>query len=122
MANSNATGRLIHHGTLSRSSPTRVCMITHSAYEGDYRVMRYAETLVQRGDVVEVLALRRTPETPKEETINGVRVIRIQDRFQKNAQTKLQYLVPLMRFLFLASGEPGTAVSFARSLPPGIRS
>jgi glycosyltransferase involved in cell wall biosynthesis len=105
MANSNATGRLIDHRTLSRYSPTRVCMITHSAYEGDYRVMRYAETLVERGDVVEVLALRRTPETPKEETINGVRVLRIQDRFQKSAQTKLQYLVPLMRFLFLASWE-----------------
>ena len=29
-------------------------MITHSFYESDNRVIRYAETLVQRGDVVEL--------------------------------------------------------------------
>ena len=38
-------------------------MITHSFYESDNRVIRYAETLAQRGDSVEVFALRRSPET-----------------------------------------------------------
>lgn len=80
----------------------RVCMITHSVYEDDYRVLRYAEALVQRGDSVEVFSLRRRPEIPKEEVINGVIVHRIQDRFRKNAQTKTQLLLPLLRFLFVS--------------------
>ena len=88
---------------LSRSTPgpngRRVCMITHSFYESDNRVIRYAETLAQRGDAVEVLALRRSPELPGEEVIAGVKVIRIQDRFGKNAQAKsADYLWPLLRF------------------------
>ena len=78
-------------------------MITHSFYESDNRVIRYAETLVQRGDVVEVLALRRSPEFPKEEVITGVKVFRIQDRFSKNAQSKSAYLWPLLRFLMVSS-------------------
>ena len=53
----------------SVSKGKRVCMITHSFYESDNRVIRYAETLAQRGDAVEVLALRRNPETPREEII-----------------------------------------------------
>jgi glycosyltransferase involved in cell wall biosynthesis len=106
MAITYSTSGLIHRQEATPpSNPTRVCMITHSAYEFDYRVMRYGETLVQRGDAVDVLALSRTPGAPKEETIKGVKVIRIQDRFQKSAQTKLQYLVPLLRFLFIASWE-----------------
>ena len=78
-------------------------MITHSFYECDNRVIRYAETLVQRGDTVEVLALRRSPEIPKEEAINGVKVFRIQGRFSKNAQSKSAYLWPLFRFLVASS-------------------
>jgi glycosyltransferase involved in cell wall biosynthesis len=79
-------------------------MITHSFYESDNRVLRYAETLAQRGDAVEVLALRRSLETPREEVIAGVKVIRIQDRFGKNAQAKsADYLWPLLRFLVVSS-------------------
>ena len=51
----------------------RVCMITYSFYETDNRVMRYAETLAQRGDHVDVLALRRDG-MPREETLNNVNV------------------------------------------------
>jgi len=81
----------------------RVCMITHSFYESDNRVIRYAEALAQRGDYVEVAALRRGPELPKEETINGVKVFRIQDRFGKRERTKGSYLWPLLRFLASSS-------------------
>jgi glycosyltransferase involved in cell wall biosynthesis len=88
----------------SRSaSPKRVCMITHSFYESDNRVLRYAEALAERGDSVEVFALRRTPETPKEEVISGVKVCRIQDRFGKKQQSKSSFLWPLLRFLVTAS-------------------
>ena len=79
-------------------------MITHSFYESDNRVLRYAETLAQRGDAVEVLALRRSPEMLREEIIAGVKVIRIQDRFGKNAQARsADFLWPLLRFLAVTS-------------------
>jgi glycosyltransferase involved in cell wall biosynthesis len=79
-------------------------MITHSFYESDNRVIRYAETLAQRGDAVEVFALRRSPETPREETITGVKVFRIQDRFSKDKQSKsADFLWPLLRFLASSS-------------------
>jgi len=78
-------------------------MITHSFYESDGRVIRYAETLAQRGDCVEVLALRRGPELPREDVIGGVRLFRVQDRFGKQQQSKTTYLWPLVRFLAVSS-------------------
>lgn len=76
-----------------------VCMITHSFYESDNRVIRYAEALAKRGDLVDVVALRRDPELPHEETIKGVTLHRIQDRFGKTESSKSSYLWPLLRFL-----------------------
>jgi glycosyltransferase involved in cell wall biosynthesis len=78
-------------------------MVTHSFYESDNRVIRYAETLAQRGDCVEVLALRRGPELPTEDVTGGVRIFRIQDRFGKHEQSKSSYLWPLVRFLIVSS-------------------
>jgi len=83
--------------------PLRIGMISHSFYESDNRVTRYAEALAARGDQVDVLALRRTPALPREETIEGVRVHRLQDRFGKTEQSKLAYLWPLLRFLASSS-------------------
>jgi glycosyltransferase involved in cell wall biosynthesis len=85
------------------NSGKRVGMITHSFYESDNRVIRYAESLVKRGDSVEVFALRRTAEVPKEEIINGVRVFRLQSRFGKNQQSKSSYFWPLLQFLLISS-------------------
>ena len=59
--------------------PLRVCMVTYSFYETDSRVMRYSESLVQRGDEVEVFALGN-PDAPRNEVICGVRVRRLQGR------------------------------------------
>lgn len=87
----------------STSAARRICMISHSFYESDNRVMRYAETLAQHGDTVEVVALRRTSETPVEEVINGVKVFRIQNRFTKTHQSSSAYLWPLLRFLVASS-------------------
>ena len=81
----------------------RICMITHSFYESDNRVLRYAETLAQRGDTVEIVALRRGPELPAEETINGVKLFRIQDRFGKTQTSSSSFLWPLVRFLAASS-------------------
>ncbi|MCO5050846.1 MAG: glycosyltransferase [Verrucomicrobiae bacterium] len=86
-------------------TPKRVCMMTHSFYEGDTRVIRYAEALAQRGDEVEVFALRAKPEMPREEMINGVKLIRVQDRAAKRSNSKASYLFPLLRFLLVTSGQ-----------------
>jgi glycosyltransferase involved in cell wall biosynthesis len=77
----------------------RICMVTHSYYESDNRVTRYARALVARGDHVDVFALRRAKEQPKKEIIEGVNLFRIQDRFSKSERTKFSYLWPLLRFL-----------------------
>jgi glycosyltransferase involved in cell wall biosynthesis len=81
----------------------RICMISYSHYESDNRVRRYAETLARRGDSVEVFAVRRRPDTPAEEIIEGVKVFTIQDRFTKGAPSKFGLLLPLIRFLFTSS-------------------
>ena len=86
-----------------RRKSKRVCMVTHSFYESDNRVTRYAEALAARGDHVDVVALRRTPNLPTHEVIEGVSVVRLQDRFGKNEQSKLSFLWPLLRFLGTSS-------------------
>jgi len=78
-------------------------MVSYSFYETDNRVLRYAEALSGRGDIVEVFALRRNTESPKEEIIEGVRVFRIQDRFSKEIESKWGFLWPLLQFLVVAS-------------------
>jgi hypothetical protein len=76
----------------------RVCMVSYSFYEGDNRVMRYAETLAKRGDEVEVIALRRRGQQCSE-NINGVRVRRIQDR-TINEKSRFSYLFRTALFFF----------------------
>lgn len=81
----------------------RICMITHSFYECDSRVRRYAESLAERGDSLEVIALRSSPELPREEVICGVTVHRIQDRIGITKKSAGSYLWPLLRFLLASS-------------------
>ena len=78
-------------------------MVTHSIYESDNRVMRYAEALVSRGDQVDVLALRSGPDLAQHESMKGVNVFRIQTREAKTEQGKLGYLLPVLRFLVVSS-------------------
>lgn len=81
----------------------RICMLTHSFYESDNRVTRYAESLAARGDNVDVVALRRSESLPQDETIEGVHVFRIQDRLGKKERSRFSYLWPMVRFLWLSS-------------------
>ena len=81
----------------------RVCMLTHSFYESDNRVTRYAEALAARGDSVDVVALQANPQMPREETLQGVRVFRLQPRYGKTERTALAYLYPQLRFLVRAA-------------------
>ena len=81
----------------------RICMVTHSFYESDNRIIRYAEALTERGDQVEVVALRRSAQLPKRELVNGVLVHRLQDRFGKNEDSPWSYLWPLLRFVIVSA-------------------
>jgi glycosyltransferase involved in cell wall biosynthesis len=81
----------------------RVCMVSHSYYESDNRIIRYAEALADRGDQVEVLALRSSPALAPSEVLNGVQVHRIQDRFGKYEASAWSYLWPLLRFLMVSA-------------------
>ncbi len=72
-------------------------MLVYAFYEHDNRVMRYARTLVERGDEVDVIALRAGEEQPDFEKIDGVNVHRIQRR-QRNEKNKFSYLFRLLLF------------------------
>ena len=79
-------------------SQKRICMVSHSAYESDNRIIRYAEALAQRGDSVDVLAVKRYPSQPDRETLRDVNVYRLQGRPDKNQRGKLAFLVPILKF------------------------
>ncbi len=77
-----------------------VCMISHSFYESDTRILQYADALVARGDSVDVIALR-APGTPRFELMRRVRVFRVLRR-KGSERTPLQYLLHILQFLLLA--------------------
>jgi glycosyltransferase involved in cell wall biosynthesis len=66
-------------------------------------VIRYAESLVQREDCVEVLAVKSDPSKVRCESVRGVALSRIQCRATKSQQTKVAYLLPLIQFWLLSS-------------------
>ena len=83
--------------------PLKACMLAYTFYESDGRVMRYAETLVQHGWLVEAIVLNRGGQ-PEEEIINGVNVLRIQQRV-KNESGKFSYLSRVIKFFVLSMFE-----------------
>jgi glycosyltransferase involved in cell wall biosynthesis len=83
--------------------PMRACMLAYTFYETDGRVMRYAEALAQEGAQVDAIVLGR-PGQPREETIHGVRVLRVQTR-EKNERGKLAYFLRIARFLLRSMAE-----------------
>lgn len=76
----------------------KACMVAYTFYEADNRVRRYAEALARRGDQVDAIALAR-PGQPAFETIQGVRVYRIQKRVIDESGP-FSYLVKLLLFFF----------------------
>jgi glycosyltransferase involved in cell wall biosynthesis len=75
----------------------KVCMLVYSFYENDNRVMRYAKSLVERGDQVDVIALADGSQPPAFEVVDGVNVHRIQRRL-RNEKNKYAYLYRLLKF------------------------
>lgn len=73
-------------------------MLAYTFYETDGRVMRYAQALADDGAAVTAIVLRK-PGQPTEESIDGVRVLRVQAR-EKNEQGRFAYLGRMLRFFF----------------------
>ncbi len=80
----------------------RICMLAYAFYESDTRIMQYATALTKRGDVVDVIALRRDEDQLEFETINGVNVFRVQSRIV-NEKTKITYAARILSFLVRAT-------------------
>lgn len=97
---SYCAGKRSNSKSTSRSSADskRACMLAYSFYESDNRVRRYAETLVSEGYQVDAVALRKDGQ-PRYETLNGVRIYRIQDRI-RDEKNKFSYLYRLLKFFF----------------------
>lgn len=79
----------------------RVCMLVYSFYDSDPRVRQYATALKDRGDTVDVIALRKSHQA-KFEVVEGVNVFRIQER-PVNERRKFQYTGRIARFMFSSS-------------------
>ena len=79
----------------------RACMLSYSFYESDNRVIRYAEALAERGERVDVIALRKEGQADFE-VMNGVNVYRVQERIL-DEKGKFSYISRLLRFLYKSS-------------------
>jgi len=75
----------------------RVCMLAYSFYESDTRIRQYSMALANRGDTVDVIALKREGQ-PNHQVLEGVNVYRIQKR-TVNERRPLAYLTRIVRFL-----------------------
>ena len=75
-------------------------MIAYAFYDTDTRMMQYASALVERGDTVDVLALRMEGQSAFE-VLNGVNVYRIQAR-RVTEKGSFSYLLKILRFLLLS--------------------
>ena len=75
-------------------------MLAYAFYESDTRIMRYAESLAQRGDQVDVIALRREDQAASG-MVSGVNVFRIQRR-SPNTSGKFSYLFEVLLFVLRA--------------------
>ncbi|MBV9572932.1 MAG: glycosyltransferase [Acidobacteriales bacterium] len=88
----------------ARNTRKKICMLAYTPYEADNRVRRYAETLVKRGDQVDVISLRGADFGGAGNEVKGVRVYRVQHR-DHNERNKWTYAWRLMRFLARSSAE-----------------
>jgi len=86
-----------------RRAQRRICMISFSIYDSDNRVMRYAKSLAERGDSVEVFALKSDPKQASVDIVDGVTVYRIQHRYKDKQKTRRGYLFKILQFWALAS-------------------
>lgn len=87
-----------------------VLMLAYTHYESDPRVIRAAESAMEGGFCVDVIALRRTEQAPAE-SVRGVRIFRVQARYR--GASRLKYLVEYVKF-FVRCASMSTRLFFAR--------
>ncbi len=79
----------------------RVCMPAYTFYESDERIQQYAESLIGRGDHVDVIALRKNGQKYSGE-LNGVSIARVQKRTYKE-KGSISYLLKILSFFAKAT-------------------
>jgi glycosyltransferase involved in cell wall biosynthesis len=79
----------------------KVCMLAYAFYESDMRILRYAQSLQERGDTVDVIALRRSG-APAFEVLDGVNVYRVQER-ERNERGAAEYATRILRFMLVSA-------------------
>jgi glycosyltransferase involved in cell wall biosynthesis len=85
-----------------RDRPLRVCMLAYAFYESDTRILQYATALAERGDTVDVIALRKDSSMAECELLHGVTVHRIQSR-TVNERGAFAYATRIFRFFLHSS-------------------
>jgi glycosyltransferase involved in cell wall biosynthesis len=79
----------------------RVCVLAYSFYEVDTRIQQYVNALIERGDEVDVIALRR-PDQSQVDEFRGATVYRIQTRAM-NEKGPQSYLYRILSFVTRAA-------------------
>ncbi len=82
-------------------SRKRVCMMAYSFYDNDNRIIRYAEALSARGDMVDAISLRAEGKAPQGIS-GGVHIYRIQAR-KRDEKGPFSYLFRILRFWIKSS-------------------
>jgi len=85
-------------------------MIAYTHYENDPRVIRAAEAALEGSFAVDVITLRRQGQLPVE-TVRGVRVFRVQQRYR--GSSRLKYLQEYAKF-FVRCAVMSTRLFFRR--------
>ena len=85
-----------------KTKPLHVCMLGYAFYESDTRILQYATALAERGDTVDVIALRRNDALPAREVMDGVSVFRVQAR-TVDEKGLIAYGSRLLRFFLRAA-------------------
>jgi glycosyltransferase involved in cell wall biosynthesis len=79
----------------------KICVIAYTLYSADHRVQREAETLVRRGDQVDLISLAESGR-PATETAEGVHVFRV-GFTRYRGSSSVNYIASYFRFLFSAA-------------------
>jgi glycosyltransferase involved in cell wall biosynthesis len=85
-----------------RNTRKKICMVAYTDYERDNRVRRYAETLAERGDHVDVIALGKDPSPNPRRRAYGVGEYRVQER-KHDERSAWTYMWRQLAFSFRAS-------------------
>ncbi len=83
-----------------RAARGQIVMLAYARYAYDPRIRREAEALVRRGRSVTILCVREDGE-PREERINGVRVLRLPLQIRRGSMAR--YLYQYGAFVFLTA-------------------